>query len=90
MIKPFKKSRYAFIYDKQYFELDELPVVTIVTVEVPNRKSVVRFPEWLQEYVTKNVTGNKSYSLHTLATVQQNIVELVKTPRLPDDTHDNQ
>lgn len=63
-----QKTRYAFLYKNQYFELDIYPFsdeYAILEIEVQNEDDEIQLPDFL-EYV-KEVTNDNSYKNHSLA-----------------------
>ena len=63
-----KKTRYCFIYNKKYFELDIYPFseeYAILEIELENKDSKIEIPDYLE--VIKEVTDDKRYKNRTLA-----------------------
>ena len=63
-----RKTRYCFIYENQYFELDVYPYskeYAIVEIELPNSTSEVVLPPFLN--VIKEVTDDERYKNHSIA-----------------------
>lgn len=63
-----KKTRYCFIYNKKYFELDIYPFseeYAILEIELENKDSKIEIPDYLE--VIKEVTEDKRYKNRTLA-----------------------
>ena len=64
------KTRYCFIYEKQFFELDIYPETmskdfAILEIELNNIDDKVVLPPFLD--IVKDVTEDKSYRNHSLA-----------------------
>lgn len=63
-----RKDRTCFIYENQYFELDEYPFsdeFAILELEVKSLEDTVILPPFIE--VIKEVTGDNKYSNHSLA-----------------------
>jgi CYTH domain-containing protein/thymidylate kinase len=63
-----RKTRYCFLYENQYFELDLYPQTSdnaIVEIELKSLEDEVKFPPFLK--VIKEVTDNSAYSNYAIA-----------------------
>ena len=66
--KQIRKTRYCFIYDNLYFELDVYPFAenwAILEVELTNENDIVTIPDFIK--VIKEVTNDEAYSNYALA-----------------------
>ena len=62
------KTRYCFIYENQYFEMDLYPYsnkYAIVEIELSNANDEVKFPPFLD--IVKEVTSDTRFKNHTIA-----------------------
>lgn len=62
------KTRYCFVYNNQYFEMDLYPYSdthAIVEIELSHKDDAVEFPPFLK--LIKEVTDDKSYKNYTIA-----------------------
>lgn len=63
-------SRKCFLYKGRYFILDHIanliPELSLLRCHCDEKDEVVDIPEWID--VNKEVTGEKAYSMHTIAT----------------------
>ena len=63
-----RKTRYCFICDNLYFELDVYPFAenwAILEVELTNENDIVTIPDFIK--VIKEVTNDEAYSNYALA-----------------------
>lgn len=63
-----KKTRYCFVYNNQYFELDEYPFskdYAILEIELDNLEDELMLPPTIE--VIKEVTDDNNYKNHSLA-----------------------
>lgn len=63
-----RKTRYCFIYEKQYFELDIYPYsdeYAIVEIELSSPTESVKLPEFLE--IVKEVTDDVEFKNHSIA-----------------------
>ena len=70
-LSPIRKTRYAFIYKGQFFELDVYEFSStkaILEIELQSESAPVELPEFIQ--VIKEVTYDKAYKNHSLAKTQ--------------------
>ena len=68
--KQIKKTRYCFVYNNQYFELDIYPFwrdQAILEIELNDEKQEVDFPNFIE--ILKEVTNDENYNNCTLATI---------------------
>jgi Uncharacterized protein conserved in bacteria len=62
------KTRYCFVYNNQYFEMDLYPyssTYAIVEIELSHKDDEVEFPSFLE--LVKEVTDDKKYKNYTIA-----------------------
>ena len=83
-----KKTRYCFMYENQYFELDIYPEsmsteYAIVEIELGNVKDEVKLPDFLD--IIKEVTDDIRYKNHSLAKTLSLNVEEEKTKEILED-----
>lgn len=66
--KPISKTRHSFLYNDQYFHLDffDDPILVILEIELTDRRQIPELPPNLR--VIKEITGDKRYYNHGIAT----------------------
>ena len=66
--RPIRKTRYCFLHENQYFELDIFPEWThqaILEIELRDEKQLIKFPQELK--IIKEVTSDENYKNAKLA-----------------------
>jgi CYTH domain-containing protein len=68
-----RKDRFCFVYEHQYFELDQIKlkdgVIFVLEVELTEEADKIKIPDFLK--VGKDVTGDPDYSNRALATLRK-------------------
>lgn len=70
-----RKTRYCFVYDSKYFELDIYPFwkdKTIIEVELIDENTEIKFPKEIE--IIKEVTNDENYKNSSLAKLNNKIV----------------
>eukprot|EP01012_Entosiphon_sulcatum_P014907 TRINITY_DN19934_c0_g1_i1.p1 TRINITY_DN19934_c0_g1~~TRINITY_DN19934_c0_g1_i1.p1 ORF type:complete len:504 (-),score=60.38 TRINITY_DN19934_c0_g1_i1:810-2321(-) len=62
-----RRLRRTFLWQDQYFQLDEYEDVMLLSVEVETKEDTVNVPPWLAGFVLANVTDDEQYRIFNIA-----------------------